>query len=169
MYRDKIMKELDSSEWQQRLEETERLYLELLVISEKQKAFIKAFNVDAEEGLERLQELLQERETLMKRIDGVNIRQEEEIILLKVLENETSTERWQTAKKMHQDYRQNREELKQIIGAIQDNDQKTQGMTEEAMKELGMKLAHARETAKATRAYTQYGATSEAWFFDKKK
>lgn len=163
------MMELNVQKWQQRLEEVELLFNKLLTISQQQKALMAAFDQDKEDQIEQLNTLLQEREGIMKQIDHVSISQDEEISLLKILEQDGHTERWKLARQMHQSYRKSRQELQSMIQTIQENDQNTQDKTAEVIEELGSRLANARENARATRAYTQYGASSEAWFIDQKK
>ncbi|HHW61028.1 MAG TPA: hypothetical protein GX404_03885 [Syntrophomonadaceae bacterium] len=163
------MMELDVQKWRQRLEEVELLYTKLLNISCQQKDLMAAFDPDTQGQVEQLDALLQEREGLMQRIDMVSISQEEEINLLKILEQEGHTERWRLARQMQQDYQKSRQELQSVLQTIQENDQKTQDKMAEAIKELGSRLANARENVRATRAYTRYGTSSEGWFIDQKK
>ena len=71
MYRDNIMEVQHMVDWQDKLNRVEILWSEMLRISEQQLVLMQTFKPDDEAGLQQLQELLSQRENLMKQIDAM--------------------------------------------------------------------------------------------------
>lgn len=168
MYRDNIMEVQHMVDWQDKLNRVEILWSEMLRISEQQLALLQTFKPEDETGLQQLQELLSQRENLMKQIDAMAGIHDEADQLQETIQSNNSDIR-DRADVLYQAFKNYQDRIMPLMISIQKNDEKMKSQMSEALRVMGKEFVQARESARVNRAYTQAGVTAEAWFFDDKK
>ena len=158
----------DITKWQDELNRVENLWSEMLHISEQQLSIMQTFKPDDEASLQQLQELLSQRENLMKKIDAMAGIHDETDQLQETIQSNNSDIR-DRADVLYQAFKNYQDRIMPLMISIQKNDEKMKSQMSEALRVMGKEFVQARESARVNRAYTQAGVTAEAWFFDDKK
>lgn len=158
----------DITKWQDELNRVENLWSEMLHISEQQLSIMQTFKPDDEASLQQFQELLSQRENLMKKIDAMAGIHDEADQLQETIQSNNSDIR-DRADVLYQAFKNYQDRIMPLMISIQKNDEKMKSQMSEALRVMGKEFVQARESARVNRAYTQAGVTAEAWFFDDKK
>ncbi|MGI5880077.1 MAG: hypothetical protein ACOX6L_05725 [Syntrophomonadaceae bacterium] len=156
----------DMVDWQDELNRLEKLWSDMLHISEQQLALLQTFKPDDESDLHHLQELLSQREILMKQIDALAGIHDQADKLQQAAQSSNDRDK---AGAMYQAFRSSQDRIVPLMLAIKENDTGMKSGMSEALRITGNELVQARQSARVNRAYTQSGVTSEAWFFDDRK
>ncbi|MGR6837082.1 flagellar export chaperone FlgN [Syntrophomonas erecta] len=139
------------------INQVQAVYDKMLAITEQQlEVIIKAQN--NKEEIYKLQELIEQRQVLIKQINQLTGGSSEWIV-------EEST----PGKAADQEWRKAVDYLQDTMTGIQKINQRCQELLQVLMEDTGEKLTRQRKTHQAVNAYTGSDHQDEAWFFDKKK
>ncbi|MGE5391344.1 MAG: flagellar protein FliT [Deltaproteobacteria bacterium] len=145
---------ISEQELNEQLERENLLFDQMLALSERQLFLYSDVDLNEDKLVEAFEALIDERDTLMGLIDGIQT---------VIKETDADLHHSQLLKR-------HRQEIEPIITSIQSNDRQMLQLAQEFRKVLGYKLKEARNNKKAYQAY--YGEVDtggKGWFIDRKK